>query len=248
MVHQPDRGFTLIELILVMGILSVLIYALFSIFDPLKQFYKARDSKKKTELSSLKRTLEDWYNDKGCYPKAEEICYGYESGGNIVYNHPPTAVFPAGVNQCYVCGLQADSPEAAPYATRFPCSPQHRENGSRWWRQDFAYEADSLDADCPQSYRIYAKLEYPLDPAIRTVRCIASSCGPQPDSYGYNYGISSPNSALYQSSGSTCLVDDNLGSQACQACGPAGCSGVACRSPVYSSWEQCCSTNPNQCP
>lgn len=63
-----QKGFTLIELIIVMGVISVLFVALMSSLNPLEQFRKSRDTQRKASLAQVQRALEAYYQDHGSYP------------------------------------------------------------------------------------------------------------------------------------------------------------------------------------
>lgn len=59
-------GFTLIELLVTVAILAVLIVLGFGAFALQRQ--KGFDARRKSDLAKLKIALEDYYNDKRCYP------------------------------------------------------------------------------------------------------------------------------------------------------------------------------------
>ena len=65
---RKAKGFTLIELIVVIGILAVLASGLITIFNPFAQFQKAQDAKRKSDLSQIQKSLEVYYQDNGRYP------------------------------------------------------------------------------------------------------------------------------------------------------------------------------------
>lgn len=80
---------------------------------------------------------------------------------------------------CYPASLACDpGTQLQPYIQKIPCDP-------------FIKQAYGYTADC-SAFRIYAKLENPNDPIIRTVGC-QNGCGP---GGAYNYGVSSPNVGL----------------------------------------------------
>lgn len=61
-------GFTLLELIVVIGILAILALLILMIVNPFAQFQKANDAKRKEDLAQIQRTLEQYYQDNGVYP------------------------------------------------------------------------------------------------------------------------------------------------------------------------------------
>ncbi len=63
-----SAGFTIIELITVIGILGILGAVLFAIVNPLEQFNKASDSRRKSDLGQIQKSLESYYLDHGRYP------------------------------------------------------------------------------------------------------------------------------------------------------------------------------------
>lgn len=79
------RGFTLIELLVGLAIVAVMSSALFLVFNPLEQVKKARDARKKNDLSQIQKALEAYYQDFGRYP-ASDLNYKIKggSGGSVV--------------------------------------------------------------------------------------------------------------------------------------------------------------------
>ncbi len=63
---RTKRGFTLIELLVAITILGVLVSVGLGAFASSQK--KARDSKRKTDLESISRAMELYYNDCGAYP------------------------------------------------------------------------------------------------------------------------------------------------------------------------------------
>ncbi len=65
---QGGNGFTLIELVIVIGILAILAVFAIAALNPLAQFRKARDAGRKSDLAQIQRALEQYYQDHGKYP------------------------------------------------------------------------------------------------------------------------------------------------------------------------------------
>ena len=64
----PSRGFTIIELITAIGILAILSATVLVAVNPLEQFNKSADTRRKADLAQIQRALEVYYNDHGRYP------------------------------------------------------------------------------------------------------------------------------------------------------------------------------------
>lgn len=65
---RKHRGFTMIELIVSIGVLAILAVFALAALNPADQFKKARDSQRKSDLAQLQRVLEQYYQDWGHYP------------------------------------------------------------------------------------------------------------------------------------------------------------------------------------
>ncbi len=63
-----NRGLTLIELLIVTTILAVLMISGSMTYS--LQHRRGLDARRKSDLAKLKIALEDYYNDKRCYPSA----------------------------------------------------------------------------------------------------------------------------------------------------------------------------------
>lgn len=70
MYHQYQKGFTLIELILVTAIVGIFAAGIIAVINPSQQVHKANDAKRKSDLATLQRALEAYYADNGRYPQA----------------------------------------------------------------------------------------------------------------------------------------------------------------------------------
>lgn len=174
---SSKHSFTLMEIMIVVTLLIIIAIVGLVTLNPFTQINKANDAKRKSELTILKKVLEDWYNDKGCYPKVNQICY--DSG---TYN--PVNL----TTSCHICGSKPGSPSLSPYLNSVPCDPQQTNE------RQYLYEIN--DVNCPTLYKIYGKLSNSADSVITELGC-QTACGP----YGncnYNYGVTSSNTGLIQ--------------------------------------------------
>lgn len=73
------RGFTLIELIVVMGVLAIFSSFLVATLNPMEQFKKTSDSQRKNDLVQIQRALEVYYQDFGKYPDSTDYKIVYNS-------------------------------------------------------------------------------------------------------------------------------------------------------------------------
>lgn len=62
------RGFTLVEVMIVVSIIVILALLLLFGLNPLQQFFRGYDTVRKNDLAKLKSAFENYYNDHDCYP------------------------------------------------------------------------------------------------------------------------------------------------------------------------------------
>ena len=160
---------------IVISLIAVLATAGIYLINPMNQIQKGWDSQRKNDMATTKKVLEDFYNDKQCYPLPSEICYDASSAIELS----------DGSYICHICGNDSSSPSLSPYINKILCDPQQS-------TKPYLYHAENNS--CPQTYEIYTKLSYIEDPAIAEVGC-EDGCGvnSSPADYTYNYCVSSPN-------------------------------------------------------
>jgi general secretion pathway protein G len=78
-----DRGMTLIELILVIGIIGIFAVGIIAVMDPVGQVKRSNDAKRKSDLAQLQRGLELYYQDKGAYPSSSPDFRVQTVSGNV---------------------------------------------------------------------------------------------------------------------------------------------------------------------
>jgi type II secretion system protein G len=62
------KGFTLVEMLIVLGILGVVATTVIMGINPLDQLRKSNDADRKNDLAQLQKALELYYQDNGAYP------------------------------------------------------------------------------------------------------------------------------------------------------------------------------------
>lgn len=67
--NSKTLGFTLLELLIVIGIISVIATIGIAVIDPMTQIQKANDARMKSDLSQIQKALEQYYEDNGHYPQ-----------------------------------------------------------------------------------------------------------------------------------------------------------------------------------
>jgi len=204
-------SFTLLEILIVVALIAVLAAVAISLLNPLQQLYKTWNAKRKSDLSHLKKSFEDFYNDKNRYPRPSEVCYDLLSLERVD-NYGQLAC------SCHLCGHNSNSPSFSSYLSQLPCDPQ---SSSKEYLYD--YDCRSNGAN-PQWFRVYSYFSGVAgglneDSETLTLGCNYEGCGPDPD-YGYSYGVNSPNVDLERSIRYA-------------FCSPSGCN--ACGDPSHST-------------
>lgn len=67
------RGFTLVEILIVIAIVVILIIAMIGTLNPIALVERGNDGKRKRDVNRIRIALEDYYNNKRCYPTKLEI-------------------------------------------------------------------------------------------------------------------------------------------------------------------------------
>lgn len=62
------KGFTLVELLVVVSIIAILVVVVFESLDPLKQFANARNARRWSQVNTLSTAIYRYIIEKGSYP------------------------------------------------------------------------------------------------------------------------------------------------------------------------------------
>lgn len=230
-------AFTLMELLIVIALIAIIAVVALVLFNPWQQIGKGYDAKRKHDLNELRKAYEDYYNDKGCYPTGNVICYNTpkeDKKGMTLVGY-----------SCNICGNETAPPQFSsfsPYLSVLPCDPEHP-------RKDYLYQYEP--SSCPLWYRLYTDFSNEKDAESINLGCGLGGCGlkyppaPTPQ-YGYDYGVSNTN--LEISSVYNCINPSNI----CSTCNTysqcivdPGCD----INKIYGSRGLCCVKNPpSSCP
>lgn len=67
------KGFTLVELLIVMAILAILSVIMTGVLNPVALVNRGYDARRKKDIGRIKVAFEEYFNDNGCYPNATVI-------------------------------------------------------------------------------------------------------------------------------------------------------------------------------
>ncbi len=225
--RKNTNAFTLLELLIVVGIITVLAIAVIIVLNPFQTYNRSVDTQKKADMSKFQKALEEYYNDNGCYPIPTKICFTGGKNGNL-----------AGKISCIMCGTEKTSPKFAPYLDPLPCDPNYP-------AKNYLYNVDNTV--CPKLYRLYANLNIDNDPDSISEGCGNGGCGVAPQ-YGYDYGVTSPGEAVNATITFVCYTN-NTGT--CDTCGTySSCEQNPICTDIYESGTLCCKGHPGSlgCP
>lgn len=163
------KGFTLMELLIVMAILGILITVGLTSYKSVQM--KSRDSRRKNDLRQIASALEVYYNDKAKYP-------GDDGLGAIVG---------CGTNdaQTCTCGSAMLDKNSVMYMPELPCDPA---SGRKYY----------YDAVGNNAYQLYARIENTEDNDVphsgtTPLSYPSTNCSTGAQSLNCNYGVASTN-------------------------------------------------------
>lgn len=138
--NMQRRGFTLVELLVVIGIIALVMIAVFPNFSGARQ--RARDSQRKSDLKDIQAALDLYKSDQ------KPLSY------------VPSPTFPILCGKCWssdnTCGNPSSGNISNIYTKKFPCDP-----GGLTTPTPYVY---ILNAGDNLKYTLTACLENPVDP------------------------------------------------------------------------------------
>ena len=169
---MKNKGFTLVELLVVMAILGVLVTLVAGGFRTAQM--RGRDSKRKSDLREIANALEVFYSDHGEYPNA--------NGGQVQACQYDLAM---GSGDC-AWGISEFTDGATIYFKTLPADPVSTHS--------YLYRVQEIpDNANNQKYQLFAKLENPEDQNCLGGDCanspVAHSCG----AFTCNFAVTSSN-------------------------------------------------------
>lgn len=114
--NSSRNGFTLVELIVSILILSVLIFMLIVLVSPVDQLRKLQNSQRKSDLDQVKTALDTYYNDHGCYPTSVPFGTRWVDGLNILMKKVPQdpSIYCRDDSNCYPYAYVIDEESNCP--------------------------------------------------------------------------------------------------------------------------------------
>jgi len=145
-----EKGFTLVELLIVMAILAFIVVGVLMTLNPIAQTNKGLDARRKSDLNRIKISFEDYFSDKGCYPTGD-LLVSLNNESNC-----QTSVF-------------------SPWLTNWPCDPNGgtyniivEEDDCPGWFKILTNLNNRSDGDIPEGWYTLGEYYYVGDGTIST--------------------------------------------------------------------------------
>lgn len=172
---MKNKGFTLVELLVVMAILGILVTLVAGGFRTAQM--RGRDSKRKSDLKEIANALEVFYSDHNKYPDAND--------GNGQIQACP---YVSGEDNDCIWGASEFTDGATVYFKTLPTDPVSTQN--------YVYRSQNIVGISEnQGYQLFAKLENPEDQ-----NCLGGDCANSPVTHSCgghtcNFAVTSSNTS-----------------------------------------------------
>ena len=110
--HKSSKGFTLIELVVVIAILGILVVTSLAVLDPSGDLSKANDAVRKLDLEHIQTALDIYYHDHNCYPTSVPFGSIWQENGTVYMQKVPQDPNYASTGWAYV--YQTDTANSCP--------------------------------------------------------------------------------------------------------------------------------------
>lgn len=168
------KGFSLVELLVVIALLGVISAVSLSILNPATYLKKSRDSRRKADMQQIRSALELYRSDYGHYPRSDN--WVNSTQGND-----------------WIKDLDPAKPVVPNYIKSVPKDPTN--TGSWPWGNGYTYAYQSAAAcgiSAGNSYILTTKLENTADPEINVNIQYGSCSWPEVSGFTGLYTLGSP--------------------------------------------------------
>jgi general secretion pathway protein G len=121
---RTERGFTLVELMVVVAIIAILVTLVIIAINPVKLIRESQDARRRSDLQAIRTSMQLYYNDFKVFPAAlsdleptyiRKLPTDPSSGGNYIYQTYNAAA------DYVAAGTLAETPTADDNATVSKC-------------------------------------------------------------------------------------------------------------------------------
>lgn len=117
------KGFTLIELVLVITMLGILLGITILVLDPRKQLSKVNDARRTSDIQQVKTALDTYYNDHNCYPTSLPFGSIWQENSTVYMPKVPQDIACVGTTNCYVYKYAGSCPQWNVVFTKLAITP-----------------------------------------------------------------------------------------------------------------------------
>lgn len=165
--HNPARGFTIIELLIVIVVIAILAAITIVAYNGIQQ--RARDSQRKSDVATIQKALELYYLDNGFYPPGScsvgcKINGSWSSTSDGSWSNLESALVPR-------------------YLSKLPTDPQASSTTNPAISGGYNYDYVSLGGWCTKPAGQIYTLTYRLENEAQKFEVSGNCSGTQPTNY-----------------------------------------------------------------